>query len=55
MLTSDSAMFAGIFAANPMSQETVREFRAYLNVAAGGDIEVLAELAKGWFPEQSDQ
>ena len=38
-----------------MSQETVREFRAYLNVAAGGDIEVLAELAKGWFPEQSDQ
>lgn len=51
MLTSDSAMFAGIFAANPMSQEAVREFRSYLNVAAGGDIEVLAELAKGWFPE----
>lgn len=53
MLTSDSAMFAGIFAANPMSQEAVREFRSYLNVAAGGDIEVLAELAKKWFPDQA--
>lgn len=51
MLTCDSAMFAGIFAANPMSQEAVREFRSYLNVAAGGDIEVLAELAKKWFPD----
>lgn len=51
MLTCDSAMFAGIFAANPMSQEAVREFRSYLNVAAGGDIEVLAELAKNWFPD----
>lgn len=50
MLTSDAELFSGIFAANPLSQDVVREYRRYLNVAAGGDIDMLVELARGWFP-----
>ena len=49
MLTSDAALFTGIFESNPMSQDVVREYRAYLNVAAGGDVDVLAALAGAWF------
>lgn len=51
MLTSDAALFTGIFESNPMSQDVVREYRAYLNVAAGGDVDVLTALAEAWFRE----
>lgn len=51
MLTSDAELFTGIFATNPLSQDVVREYRSYLNLAAGGDIDMLAALARRWFEE----
>lgn len=51
MLTSDASLFTGIFESNPMSQDVVREYRAFLNVAAGGDVDVLVALAGAWFKE----
>lgn len=45
MLTEDAAMFSALFEANPYSQEAVRSFRSMLNIAAGGDVELLAERA----------
>ena len=57
MLTQDGDMFEAIFEANPHSQEAVRRFRAHLNLAAGGDINLLTELACWWFrqPDQPGQ
>lgn len=52
MLTSDAELFTGIFAANPLSQDAVREYRSFLNVAAGGDIDMLAALAARWFADE---
>ena len=52
MLTSDAALFTGIFETNPMSQDVVREYRSYLNLAAGGDVDILAALAGRWFEER---
>ncbi len=49
MLTEDAQLFTGLFKANPHSHELVRKYRSYLNVAAGGDIELLAERAKWWW------
>lgn len=51
MLTEDAALFEWLFEANPLSQEAVRRYRSFLNVAAGGDINVLVEQA-GWWWEQ---
>lgn len=45
----DGELFVGLFEANPLSQDMVRQYRSFLNVAAGGDLEVLIELAKKWF------
>ena len=53
MLTSDAELFTGIFGANPLSQEAVREYRSYLNLAAGGDVDVLVALASRWFREST--
>ena len=49
MLTEDREMFETISGANPYLQETVRRFRDYLGVAAGGDLDLLAERAAWWF------
>lgn len=49
LLTTDAELFAGLVAANPLSQDVTREYRSYLNVAAGGDVDVLAQLARWWF------
>lgn len=49
LLTEDAELFSGIFAANPMSQDVVREYRSYLNLAAGGDVDMLVALASWWF------
>lgn len=51
-LNDDGDLFMGIFKANPMSQDIVRQYRLFLNVAAGGDMEVLVELAKNWFKNE---
>ena len=55
MLTQDTELFATVAEANPYIQETVRQFRAYLSIAAGGDLELLAEHAKWWWRDDSDE
>jgi prephenate dehydrogenase len=54
MLTEDAALFADLFEANPYSQDAVRLFRSHLNLAAGGDVDVLAQRA-GWWWRSSEQ
>ncbi len=49
MLTEDAELFAGLFAANPHSHDLVRRYRAFLNIAAGGDIELLTAKADCWW------
>ena len=55
MLTRDAELFSNLFEANPYSQESIRMFRAVLNVAAGGDIELLAERAGWWWRNEKNQ
>lgn len=52
LLTEDAPLFESLFEANPMSQEAVRQFRSFLNVAAGGDVNVLVERARWWWREE---
>ena len=54
MITQDAALFATMFEANPHSLEAVRMFRSYLNVAAGGDLELLSQKALWWWRTQHD-
>ncbi len=49
MLTEDAELFKGLFNANPYSHEYVRKYRSFLNIAAGGDIELLNERASWWW------
>ncbi len=51
LILEDAGLFRLLFEANPYSLEAVRSYRNYLNVAAGGDLELLVERAKGWWPE----
>ncbi|MFG6360307.1 prephenate dehydrogenase [Taurinivorans muris] len=48
-IQEDGTLFTGIFEANPYSQDIVRQYRSFLNVAAGGDMDVLVKLAQKWF------
>lgn len=52
MFTEDRTLFADLFEANPYSQDAVRLFRSHLNIAAGGDIDVLAQRAGWWWRGQ---
>ncbi|MDR2055907.1 MAG: prephenate dehydrogenase/arogenate dehydrogenase family protein [Desulfovibrio sp.] len=52
MLSEDAGLFAGIFNANPHSLAAVRQYRQMLNLAAGGDIELLCERAKWWWKDR---
>jgi prephenate dehydrogenase len=49
MLTEDGPLFEALFEANPASQDAVRSYRAFLNLAAGGDLSLLRERAAGWW------
>lgn len=49
LLTEDAQLFEGLFEANPYSHDTVRQFRAFLSVAAGGDLSLLSERALWWW------
>ncbi|GFK93974.1 T-protein [Fundidesulfovibrio magnetotacticus] len=49
LILEDAELFRLIFEANPHSLEAVRSFRNYLNVAAGGDLELLVERARSWW------
>ncbi len=54
MITEDAPLFSTMFEANPHSLEAVRMFRSYLNVAAGGDLELLSQKALWWWRKQHD-
>ena len=49
MLLEDSPLFTALFEANPYSQDAVRQFRSYLNLAAAGDMDILVEKAAWWW------
>lgn len=52
MLTEDADLFTGIYEANPRSQQAVRSFRNFLQIAAGGDMDVLVQRARWWWTEK---
>jgi len=54
LINDDGELFMGLFDANPMSQNLVRQYRSFLNIAAGGDMDVLVELAKKWFNDDDN-
>lgn len=49
MTTDDAALFAQIFDANPYCAEAVKTFRSHLNVAAGGDLDLVLDRALWWW------
>jgi len=49
MLTQDRELFQLISEENPFMQETVRQFAAYLDLAAGGDLDLLSARASWWW------
>lgn len=49
MLTQDRELFGLIAEDNPFMQETVRQFAAYLDIAAGGDLDLLSARASWWW------
>lgn len=49
MLTQDRELFQLISEDNPFMQETVRQFTAYLDLAAGGDLDLLSARASWWW------
>lgn len=49
MLTQDRELFQLIAEDNPYLQETVRQFTAYLDLAAGGDLDLLSARASWWW------
>jgi prephenate dehydrogenase len=38
-----------MFEANPYSQDAVRHFRRFLNLAAAGDMDLLQDMAAWWW------
>ncbi len=52
MLTQDQELFETISEENPLLQETVRQFSSFLNIAAGGDLELLADRARWWWQDK---
>lgn len=46
LVGEDAALFTALVEANPFSLEAARRFRRYLNVAASGDLELLARKAE---------
>jgi prephenate dehydrogenase len=56
LILEDAELFKTLFEANPHSLEAVRAYRQYLNVAAGGDLDLLVERAKLWWtPSEKDK
>ena len=53
LLTEDGAMFAGLFEANPYSQQAVRQFSKLLSLASAGDIDLLLSKARRWWTGDS--
>lgn len=55
LLTEDAALFEGLFEANPYSQQLVRQYHRFLNIAAGGDIDLLAARAGWWWEDDGEK
>jgi prephenate dehydrogenase len=51
MLLEDAQLFSALFEENPFSADSVRGFRSFLNIAAGGDLELVAQRALWWWQE----
>jgi prephenate dehydrogenase len=49
MLTKDTELFEVISEANPYMQEVSRKYISYLSLAAGGDLDLLADRAQWWW------
>lgn len=49
MLTKDTELFEIISESNPFMQEVSRKFMTYLSLAAGGDLDLLADRAQWWW------
>ncbi|NCC26215.1 MAG: prephenate dehydrogenase [Deltaproteobacteria bacterium] len=54
MCTSDAGMFASMCEANPAMGEILRNFRSFLNIAAGGDLDLLSKRAGWWWQRNND-
>ncbi len=54
MLTVDRELFGIIADSNPFSQDAVRRFRTLLSLAAGGDLDLLADQAGWWWRETTE-
>jgi len=52
LILEDAGLFGVLFEANPHSQEAVRTYRNFLNVAAGGDVDLLATRAAAWWSRE---
>lgn len=55
LITKDAALFTALFEANPHSHEAVRNYRNFLNIAAGGDIDLLVRRAEAWWTEKTEK
>ncbi|WP_243544230.1 prephenate dehydrogenase [Pseudodesulfovibrio tunisiensis] len=55
MTTQDMELFEVISEANPFLQETTRHFMSYLGLAAGGDLDLLAQRANWWWRHEQQQ
>ncbi len=53
LITKDAALFAALFEANPYSHEAVRNFRSFLNLAVGGDVDLLVRRAEAWWTAET--
>lgn len=53
MFTQDTELFEIISEANPFLQEVSRKFMSYLGLAAGGDLDLLAERAQWWWRDET--
>ena len=53
MFTQDTELFEVISEANPFLQEVSRKFMSYLSLAAGGDLDLLAERAQWWWRNET--
>ncbi|MDK2922306.1 MAG: prephenate dehydrogenase [Desulfonauticus sp.] len=53
MLQEDFELFTTLFEQNPYSSTVVRTFKNYLNLAAAGELEVLAQRSWWWWQEKN--
>ncbi|MCF8040326.1 MAG: prephenate dehydrogenase/arogenate dehydrogenase family protein [Desulfohalobiaceae bacterium] len=55
MLTEDGELFQDLFEINPFSQDAVRSYRSYLNLAAAGELDLLNDKACWWWSVEKEE